>query len=96
MLRSCKAPGGGGSAWKEMVNRAQMGGMREGLDRSRPLDPWRATDFSNIYRYDGFFPSCFCLVLALLDLGIPTCDLSSLAPACSIRHVTPSLPLLSC
>lgn len=31
-----------------MRNRVQMGGMREGLDQNRPLDPWKATDFNNI------------------------------------------------
>lgn len=44
-------------AWGESAGK-QMGmdGMREGLDQNRPLDPWGAADFSNVYRYDRFFP----------------------------------------
>jgi len=65
-----------------MGNRVQMDGLMGVLDQNRALGPWRATGLSSVYRYDRFFSSCFCLVLALLHLlGIPACDLSSLAPA---------------
>lgn len=64
-LKSCKGPAGGvqGRRWEIGCK-----WMRERLDQSRPLDPWRATDLSNVYRYDSFFRLVFAWYWLCLTL----------------------------
>lgn len=72
-----------------------MFGMREERDSNRPLEPWRDTDCSSIYRYDTVFSFWVCLVLTVLTLECHfVACLLQLLLGCR-RDVT-SVPVLPC